>query len=144
MTSRECLASGYHIEVPRREPSQPEDFELLDSDKDVKFFEQLSKSCKSFYNFNQKIINNKKIFFLQNVANITHYVGENSSGDIAIVSMEHDKNRKFQRVIVRTAKEDQRFLVSTSSSSKYVKALENQCPILSSVITIIFLFVIKY
>lgn len=65
--------------------------------------------------------------------NICHYAGENSSGDLAIISMENDKNRKFQRVIVRTPKEDQRFLVTTSSSSKYVKALENQCPMLTSV-----------
>ena len=44
LISRACLVEGYNIEAPRRYSISPEDMELLDSDKDVKFFEQLSKA----------------------------------------------------------------------------------------------------
>ena len=61
-----------------------------------------------------------------------HYVGEQDGG-IVIVSMEDDKNRKFQRAIIRTAKEDTRLLVTTMSVGKRIKALCNQCPDLHQV-----------
>lgn len=41
LISRDCLEKGYHIEEPRKTPPIAEDFELIDADRDVKFFDQL-------------------------------------------------------------------------------------------------------
>ena len=49
LISRDCLEKGYHIEEPRKTPPTAEDFELIDADRDVKFFEQLVATSGKYY-----------------------------------------------------------------------------------------------
>ena len=63
---------------------------------------------------------------------IIHFIAEDGKEKI-IISMENIKSKKFQRVIVRTSREDQRLIIPGSSVKAHVKSLVNQCPFLATV-----------
>ena len=48
LIDRSCLEEGYHIEMPRPEDPAPEELQLFCEDKDIKFFQQLNASCRTF------------------------------------------------------------------------------------------------
>jgi len=48
--------------------------------------------------------------------------------------MESDKNKKFLRALIRTQQRDERIVISvTGQNTRYIRALQTQCPRLSSV-----------
>ena len=111
------MGSGFHIENGRKpvgtDPDVKElegDREILDSHLDVHFFAQLSESADR----------------------IVHFAGLHDSLGPVIASVEKNKEKKFARALVRYNKGVERFLISTSGSSKaQVKALCNQLPFLA-------------
>src|SRR3990167_3857887 len=110
LISEECTKKGYHIEVPRRK-GLGQELRIVDTDKDILFFRQLV-DCG---------------------VKLIHFVGEDS-GNVIVVTTEFEKSKKFQRVIVRTAQEDQRLIVTATSKSSILKQIANQCPFLANVL----------
>jgi len=112
LIDRTCLKKGYKIEVPRKLESgaEPEPLELMDADKDIKFFAQLCESSSELFHF------------------IGTTTENNDIKNITIISLENNRNKKFQRVIIRTPAGDNRFLISTSHKNKALKNLYNQYP----------------
>lgn len=72
---------------------------------------------------------------------LIHLVYTEEENQPIIISMEINKNKKFQRVIIRTPQGDQRLLITTCGNyQKSVKILYNQCPNLSMVNIISFIY----
>lgn len=116
LIARACIDNGFHIENGRRligDASTKDlegDRDILDAHLGVRFFAQLKESADK----------------------IVHFAGEHETHGPVIASVEKNKEKKFARALVRYSKGSERFLVSTSGSTKsQMKNLANQMPFLS-------------